>query len=147
MKKSFPAGTALYGTGTSGCSGTLAMGANTIPNVDTPNFAMTCTNAPRNSLGQGVITDSPDFAGTDFGFGIKFHVDLLLSTEIIGYDINSDSSGIAFTPASIPNNPSVAGQTFYAQSFWIERAADGQYCSYAPMALVSSNGISLTIQP
>ncbi|MFN0207394.1 MAG: FG-GAP repeat domain-containing protein, partial [Planctomycetota bacterium] len=143
-----PAGNVVYGTGTAGCSGILTMRSNEAPKVNSPNFSLSCSNAPANSFGFGIVTDSPDMFGTYlFGLGIKFHVDFSAATQILTYDFISDAGGSGYSPAPIPNHSSIAGQTFYAQTLWVENAANGQACSQAPFGLVSSAGLALTIQP
>ena len=77
-----PTGLALYGTGTAGSYGTLGMDANGPPKVNTPGFVLCSTNAPHNSLGLGLITDSQDLAGSDpFGIGIELQVDFFAAMQ------------------------------------------------------------------
>lgn len=140
-------GTSLYGTGTAGCFGSLAMSANVAPNVNTPNFALLCTNAPKLSLGLGLATDSQDLAGTNnaFGLGFRLHVDLAFATELYAFDFISDESGVGIAPAPIDNIPSLAGRTFYAQAIWVETPLFS--CGDSPFGFVASKGMSVTIGP
>ncbi|MBI3819001.1 MAG: VCBS repeat-containing protein [Planctomycetes bacterium] len=143
-----PAGIVLYGKGTPGCSGVLSMGANAIPKVNSPGFAITTTNAPPGALGLCIVTDSQDAAGTYlFSLGIKFHVDLNSATQVYAFDATSDASGTGRATTPIPNNPTLVGSAFYAQSFWLENVTNGQGCSLAPFGLVSANGVGIVVQP
>ncbi|MBI3820277.1 MAG: VCBS repeat-containing protein [Planctomycetes bacterium] len=143
-----PAGISNYGTGTWGCAGMSGMSANGAPKVNSPGFALICTNAPRNSLGIGLVADAPDFAGSDpFYLNIKLHVDLLNAITLLSFDIYSDTGGSGFTSAPIPNNPSIVGQTFYGQCLWIENHIYGEDCSHGAYGLESSRGLIITIQP
>lgn len=143
-----PAGTSHFGGGTPGCAGTLALRANTAPRPNTPNFGLSCANAPASSLGLCIITDSADAAGSDlFSLGILWHVDFLLASEVIALNIFSDAGGVGFAPAPIPNNPLVIGNKYYAQAIWAETAANGRACSAAFAHLVSSRGLEMVIQP
>ncbi|MFN0206142.1 MAG: FG-GAP repeat protein, partial [Planctomycetota bacterium] len=53
-------GIAVFGTGTPGCAGTQTLSVNHAPMINSPNFIISCDNAPASSLGLGLITDSPD---------------------------------------------------------------------------------------
>ena len=78
---------------------------------------------------------------------MKFHVDFTAASQVIPFDIFGDAGGAAFAPLPIPNDPSLVGKQYFAQSFWVEAAADGQACSHAVLSLVSSTGLALTVQP
>lgn len=145
-------GLTLYGHGTPGCLGALGMGVNGSPKISTSGFELTCTNIPHRGLGLGlglgIITDSQDMAGTDvFGLGAKMHVDFVYAMQLIALDFYSEANGFGVAPAPIPNDPSLVGQTFYAQSVWVEDVANGYDCSAAQYHLVSSRGLAITIQP
>ncbi len=139
------AGTAAFGAGTSGCSGRLGIAAASFPKVGNARFGFATTNAPRLALGLGLVTDAQDLAGSDpFGLGLLLHVSFA-AKEVFGLDARSDPSGTGFVAAPIPNTPALAGQSFFAQTIWVEPA--GFACSPAVASLVSSRGLSLTIQP
>jgi hypothetical protein len=141
-----PAGLALYGAGTSGCSATLALSANSAPKVNHADFALTATNAPPLSLGLGLVTSGQDLYGTDpYGIGVKLHVDLFGSPEAFPFDCVSGPSGTCFLPVPIPDLPQLGGATYFFQTIWIESA--GYRCSSSSVGLVSSRGLMLTIQP
>lgn len=141
-------GVVSFGTGTAGCKGTLGMGTSAAPKVNQSNFGLTCTNAPPNTLGLGLVTDSQDLAGSDpFFLGLKLHVDFFAATQILSFDFLSDGGGFGFVSAPIPNDPSLVGQVFFAQALWVENHAAGDDCSHGMFGLESSNGISITIQP
>lgn len=142
-----PAGVGSYGFGTPGCAGRLGISANQPPSISTPGFAITSTNAPRRSLGLLLVTNSPDFAGSDpFGVGELLHIDFFAATEVFGFDMLSDGAGNSVTPAPIPNNPLLVNLKYYAQSNWIEDASQGQHCSSATYGLVTSLGLEIMIQ-
>jgi hypothetical protein len=144
---SAPVGTATYGTGTPGCVGFLGMSANVAPKIGAAAFALRCTNAPRTSLGLGIIADKASAAGSYlFNLGVLFHVDLNTAIFVASFDMKSDPSGSGFAPLPIPNNPAIVGSQYYAQTFWVEDKANGQTCSHAAFSLVSSVGIALTVQ-
>lgn len=146
-QSSAPLGTAAYGTGTAGCTGALGMAANAEPKVNTPGFGIACTNAPIQSIGLGIVTDSQDYYGSYlFDLGIKFQIDLASATQLLSFDFSSGLGGNGFAAAPIPNISSLAGQTFFAQSIWIEDPANFGACSHAPLGLVSSKGLAITIQ-
>lgn len=141
------AGVSLFGSGTFGCHGKLAMQANTTPQVGAADFAFICTNAPKNSLGLAVASDVPDLAGSDpFGIGVLLYADLLNGSSVIGVDILSDASGVGYLASPLGPDPSLAGLVFYLQCVWLENVVDGQACSQSWLHLVSSNGLMLTIQ-
>lgn len=138
----YPA-TATYGAGTFGCNGRASIEVNSMPHVNNPQFVVTTTNVPANSLGILLITDSQDAAGTDlFGLGILIHVDFLLANDALFYDMVSDAKHYSAAPAPTPNDPALAGRSFYLQSLWYEAN-----CATTFSHFNSSNGIALTIQP
>ncbi|MFN0206341.1 MAG: FG-GAP-like repeat-containing protein [Planctomycetota bacterium] len=142
-----PAGLANYGTGTFGCAGKLGLSGIMKPSINS-NYGYICTNAPRNSLGVLVATDSPDFLGSDpFGIGATIHFDFTFATEIFAYDILSHAGGSSVTPAPIPNDSLLIGKQFFAQGIWVEDAASGQHCSTASFGVVTSRAMVVTIQP
>lgn len=139
------AGVATFGSGTAGCAGKITMSTNSM--VTTPNaqFAFTCANAPPNALGAGIVADSPEFAGSDyFQLNIMILVDLLQSTELLGFDIYTESEGNGFAPFPLPPLPFLVGKTFYVQSIFAEPTAGA--CTQGVFGLVSSNGLSVTVQ-
>ena len=124
------------------------MGANLAPSVNAAGFILSSTNAPRSAVGLGLLTNSQDLFGSDpFGIGIVLHVDLLFATQVISFDLKSDAGGSGSASLPIPNNPGLAGSTFFAQTVWIEGRPTGQDCSTALLHLMSSRAVSLTIQP
>lgn len=141
-----PVGLSNYGTGTTGCSGKLGMGANSAPASGNLAFAVSTTNAPVSSLGVCILTDSQDLAGTDvFGLNLLMHVDFLAATEIIPADSYVDAAGSAITPAPIPLAPALVGKNYYSQVLFVEPAT--YRCTLGGLGLVSSRGMKITIQP
>ncbi|MBI3817311.1 MAG: VCBS repeat-containing protein [Planctomycetes bacterium] len=137
-----------FGSGTPGCYGTLGISANSMPQVNNANFVITSTNCPHSALGLLIVTNQPDFVGSDpFFLGEILHVDLLTSTEIFGFDNYSDAGGTAAVLAAIPNNPALANAQYYAQSNWVEDHNSGQHCSQAQYGLITSRAMLMIIQP
>jgi hypothetical protein len=140
--------TGMYGTGTPGCLGTLSIGFNSPPKINNEAFAILFTNAPPRSLGVSLITDAQDVAGTDpFGIGVNFQVDLLSAAELYSLNIYTSENGCGIMPASIPNNPGLAGKTYYAQGIFVESSAAGLACSTSPYHIVASRGAVVTLLP
>ncbi len=136
-------GTSSYGTGTPGCAGEHTLDVSHAPMIGSPNFKITCDNAPPSSLGLCLITDAQEVGGSDpFGVGVLLHVDLLTATEILAFDIESDASGYAETvDTSIPNRVELIGKTYYAQALWSWAGV----CSLPPHDLSTSKGLAITI--
>ena len=132
-------GVTSYGTGTPGCNGPQALGANHAPMIGSPGFALTCSNAPALSAGFGVLATGQDLLGSDpFGLGVLLHVNPL-SAALLTLPFSSDALGNAVAPAPIPNNPNLIGQTLYAQVLWAWTS-----CALPPFGLSTSNGLALT---
>lgn len=143
-----PTGTLLFGSGTRGCTGLLGMAGSGIPAVGNLQFGIQATNAPPRTLGLLLITNAPDTAGNDLlGIGVLLHVDFVTATEVIGADIFTDTAGIGYSPAAIPPIPTLAGSVYTAAGIFLELTAAGLSCSSSPLDLVSSRGLSITIQP
>lgn len=139
-----PFGIVNYGSGTNGCNGVSRIAANLIPKVNSPNFIIHGTNAPPNSLGLCLVTDTQDAAGFDyFSINVQILLNFATATEILALDAASDGVGFGSTPAPIPNNPLLANNTYYAQFLWYWPPI----CSPSPLGLSSSEGGSITIQP
>jgi hypothetical protein len=134
-----------FGAGTPGCTGPAALSAAPWPHVNTPAFTLTSTNAPPASLGLTLITNAPDLFGSDpFALGVLLHVDLFASTETITLDAYTDVFGVGTVPAPIPNNPLLAGSTYYAQILWSWPVST---CYLPPYNLSTTNGLGITIHP
>jgi hypothetical protein len=137
-----------WGTGTSGCSGKLGLSINSVPQIGNPSFAFTSTNAPPNSLGLMLIGDVVNLGGSHIlGVGALLHIDVLLSTQLLGFDVRSGSGGTAMMlPAPIPNLPGLVGAPFFGQAFFVESTSLGAACTPSPFLLVSSEALGITIQ-
>ncbi|MBI3817233.1 MAG: hypothetical protein HY286_00975 [Planctomycetes bacterium] len=130
-----------YGAGSSGCTGPETIAGMSSPKAGTTSFRFVGSNAPANSLGLVLVSDVPDFIGNDvLGIGVILYLDLINSTQLMPFDIYSDSTGHAATnPIAIP--ASMAGQTFYGQGVWYWTT-----CSLPPLNLSTTNGLEFTIQ-
>lgn len=138
-------GILLYGTGTPGCTGQELLSANQVAHINGTGFKLSCTNAPPLAVGLWMIADAADAVGSDpFGIGATLHLDLFNATELIAANATSDASGFAVLPTPIPNNPSLIGKTYYAQTLW---AWAINVCFNFPYGISTSNGLAITIQP
>jgi len=134
-------GTAAYGTGTPGCSGTHTLDVTHAPMIHSPHFGFTCNNAPPSSLGLGILANAQDLAGSDpFFIGVLLHVDLFASTETVSLDFFSDASGNGLAAAPIPNAPALVGNTYYVMALWAWTT-----CSLPPYNLSTSQGLAMTV--
>jgi len=139
---------APYGTGTAGCTGRPVLSGAPAPHVNTPTFALSCTNAPPLSVGLWMITDEADVAGSDpFGIGAKLYVDLFAATLLVTVNGSSDASGLGTAPAPIPNTASLAGATVFAQALWAWPSGSCTTNYPMPFGLSTSNGLEITILP
>jgi hypothetical protein len=143
----FPGSLAAYGTGTTGCDGIMTLTAGVAPRIGDLAFGLTCTNVPRRSLGLGLIADVQSIVGIDtFGLGAWLHVDLLSANQLYTMDAYSSYGGSSFAKVPIPNNVALVGMLFYAQTLWVEDAVNGRACSTALAAIVTSMGLTMTIE-
>jgi hypothetical protein len=135
-----------FGTGTPGCFGRLGMYANGPPKINNPAFVLSVTNAPASSLGLLLVADAANVAGADTLFiGVKMHLDFFTATQLLDFNIATNTHGEGYAPAPIPNNPVLVGAAFFAQSYFAEPL--GAQCSPSQFGLVSSRGLSLTFMP
>lgn len=140
-----PAGLSHFGTGTPGCDGPELMSGNAIPYIGNLNFKLKANKAPANSLGLVVASDMVNIAGSDpFGIFVTLHVDIINTPEVYVYDMFSDPAGFGSADDPIPNNPNLAGLTFYVQTLWYWGPVG---CGLTPMHLSISNVLVITIQP
>jgi hypothetical protein len=132
-------GTVSYGTGTPGCAGTQILDVTHAPLIGSPQFGITCSNAPPLSAGFGVLATGQDLLGSDpFGLGVLLHIDPL-SAALLTIPFSSDAFGNALAPAPIPNNRNLVGKTLYAQVLWASSS-----CPLPPFGLSTSQGLALT---
>jgi hypothetical protein len=109
------------------------------PMIGSPQFGITCSNAPPSSAGFGVLATGQDLLGSDpFGLGVLLHIDPL-SPALLTIPFSSDAFGNALAPAPIPNLPSLVGNTLYAQVLWAWTS-----CPLPPFGLSTSQGLALT---
>ena len=133
-------GTVSYGTGTPGCAGTHTLDVTHAPMINSPNFGITCTNAPPSSTGFGLLATGQDLLGSDpFGLGVLLHIDPL-SAILLTFPFSSDAFGDALAPLPILNRPNLVGLTLYAQALWVWTS-----CPLPPFGLSSSKGLALTV--
>lgn len=135
-----------YGEGTPGCAGKHELFPILSPQVGNSSFTVVSDRAPANSLGIVLITDAGDLTGSDLlSLGLTLHVDLLLATELLGFDIVSNSAGVGAVILPIPNNPFLANAQFFAQTLWYDPVPSCVLSS--PFNLSSSAGLAITIRP
>jgi hypothetical protein len=137
-----PAGVSAYGASTPGCAGPLAIGVTSIPQVGNGAFALTCSNAPPNSLpttGGGVLAFSGgSLASPSIVSGAAIWID---STSFTFFTVFSSSNalGAAFVPVPIPTIPSLAGMSAFAQFAWPDACSPG--------GISASNALAIVVQP
>lgn len=137
-----------FGAGTSGCYGRANMAARGTAYIDNPLWGLTCTGAPKQSLGICIIGTAAIPTAVDlFSVQIGIHVDPFNSTEFYALDIYSDMGTTSFCPIPLPNVNALIGKIYVAQSIWVESTITGQACSTSGYDLYSSNGLQFTIQP
>lgn len=137
-------GIANFGVGSYGCAGKLATNTRGRASIGSTSFRLSTTNVPPLSIGFYMIGDVSSVLGADFfGLGLLLHVDLILSTELLSYDVYSDHSGVSSIGVPVPNNPSLVGLQFCAQSVWIEPST--AVCGSGLYGLISSNGLAITV--
>jgi IPT/TIG domain-containing protein len=131
-----------YGTGTPGCLGTEVIGADSFPKLGNSNFHFTSTNTPPSQVCVCIVTDAPDYQGSDpFQVGALLHVDYFSSTEIYAFDFISNANNFALAHAPIPNFPPLIGKHFYAIGLWIETE-----CTISATNISSTTGLAITIE-
>lgn len=134
-----------YGNGTPGCFGYELPYANETPIVPSPDFTISVTNCPPDSLLLGIATDVPLFAAADqLGIGVLLSVNLIASSEVILLDVPTDSAGRGHVNAPIPPSAALQGKHYYFQSlgYW-----GGGPCTPSPVYNLSSSiGLDIWIQ-
>ncbi|MBI3818476.1 MAG: FG-GAP repeat protein [Planctomycetes bacterium] len=143
---SFAKGLQQFGTGLDGCDGPETLNSHFQPKINSLGFDITCTNAPPSALGLALIGNAQIANGNDiFGIGIPIYVDVFQSTDLFGLDIYSSPSGFADVNTPIPNDPTLVGKTYFAQTIWLwPTGIPG--CVPSPYYLSCSHGLAITIQ-
>ena len=132
-------GAVIYGLGTPGCAGTQILDVTHPPMIGSPQFGITCSNAPPSSAGFGVLSTGQNLFGSDpFGLGVLLHIDPL-APGLLTIPFSSDPLGNGIAPAPIPNQASLVGKTLYAQALWVWTS-----CSLPPFGFSTSRGLALT---
>lgn len=140
-----------YGAGSTGCSGSQVMVAETAISISQPSFMLGTTDCPPFALGLAFASSAPLNPPQDpFGLGVLFDVDLLGGLEASFFNIYADSTGYGSVTVSTPINPALLGMTFYVQSMWswpysTACAQAGNW--HPPYGLSTSNGLAVTIGP
>ncbi|MEZ6037022.1 MAG: VCBS repeat-containing protein [Planctomycetota bacterium] len=138
----FP-GNVVFGDGTPGCGGTIGARGTRLPRPGTADFRVQFTNVPPAREGL-LLVGAPFVAGWEApGLGLRLHLWVLLYTSPMQGTID----GTASHGCPIPNAPSLIGSTVHLQSVWVADPGRGDTCSLAALELVSSRGLSITIQP
>jgi hypothetical protein len=138
-----PAGTESFGHGTPGYRGFLGVMSNQPPFVGNDKFTLTCSNAPRSSMGALLIADVKDPAGNDlFGLGFVLHLDFAGSGTVLAFDMPTDTQGLAAAYVPIPSDPSLVGTSVHAQAFFVDPVVGP-----SSLSLISSNALTVMFQP
>jgi ice-binding like protein len=117
VTQALPAGTSTYGTSTPGCTGPLAIGATSSPQVGNASFAITCDNAPPNAAGLlGFSTRPLTSPVSILGFDVWIDIG---SPDFFGVSVTSDPTGASLIPIPVPNDPAFIGGQVFAQFAWV----------------------------
>ncbi|MBI3820388.1 MAG: VCBS repeat-containing protein [Planctomycetes bacterium] len=141
----FAKGLSSYGVGTKGCFGEQILDVNRTPAVGTQDLVFKCNDTSNGGLGLLLVSDAADVAGTDiFQLGFVVHVGIANATFFSAFDMFMIGDGSGETHVSIPNNPLLAGNVYYAQALiaW----PGGVPCTPTYSGISSSIGLALTIQ-
>ncbi len=123
-----------YGASTPGCSGPLALRANSEPRVGNPLFALSCTGFPAGA--PGLVGFSTTSASATV-LGVTVLIDLAAGAFFL--TIPSDGAGVAARALPIPNDPLLAGGTIFSQAFSFDPCG--------PQGFAASQGLQITLQP
>ena len=124
-----------YGVAAAGCAGSPLLGGNSVPQVNTPGFALAHTNAPANGVGITALGLLPANASV---LGLQLHVEPSTPPAVLLVVVSGPAGG-AMTPLAIPNHPALAGYRVYAQGLWLDACASG--------GLAATRGLAITVQP
>jgi len=136
-----PTGASVFGSSSPGCTGSLAIGVTSMPQVGNAAFAITCGNAAPNAVGliafasAGLVSPLPVL-------GVDIWIDptaLLVTATVF-----SNAIGASEVPLPIPTNPGLAGVQLFAQFVWI---GPGSPPPCPPQGFSASNALDVTIQP
>ncbi|MFN0207658.1 MAG: hypothetical protein ACKVS6_15230 [Planctomycetota bacterium] len=139
-----PSDVSFYGVGTLGCEGSQLLTVNQTPELNTNTLRFGCSNAPASSLGLLLVSDTQDSLGTFYpDLGIRLHVDIFTTPDVLSLDIVSNSLGFGNVTVPISNDPTLVGNVYYCQVLWYWSNA----CVLGPLNLSSSRGLTVEIQP
>ena len=134
-----PVGVSAFGNSSPGCTGSLAIGVNSMPSVGNAAFAITCNNAPLGVSGVALLATSSLTTAIPV-LGVLVWVDPLGLAPIVG----SNGVGAAEFPLPVPRNAWLVSQRLQAQFVWLGPASPAP-CP--PLGLSASNALEFTIQP
>jgi len=137
-----PRGVEVFGSGTAGCDGPLALGVTGVPTLGNAAFEVHLAQAGPSGL--LLIGDSEDTAGT-LRFGARFHLDPSPPPPAVGVVTfrslpAPDASGSLTLALPVPADPALFGLTFVFQGV-----------SFFPLAacaqrFATTNGLRVTVQ-
>lgn len=138
-------GVASFGQGTPGCHGAHTLTVNVPCAPGTWNVQFLADNAPPLTPGFLMIGDSRlAEPGVDvFGVGASVLVDFFNSNYVIAVDMQADENGMAEVHFDLPNNPFVAGLTFYNQAAFY---FGGPCLPASATGFGTTNGLAITMQ-
>jgi hypothetical protein len=136
-----PTGTAVFGNSSPGCTGPLAIGVTSMPQVANTAFAITCGNAAPGTAGLlAFAAAGPSIPLNVLGVDVWIDPTTVLSTPAVF----SNPVGASELPLPIPAVPALAGLRLFAQFFWL---GPGAPPPCPPLGLSASNALDFTIQP
>ena len=134
-----PLGTRVFGTGTPGCAGPQAIGANGVPSVGNAQFALHTSNAVPGAPNLLGLSTGGNGAGTPIA-GALVHLALPPGGFLVTLPTApADVAGSITRPLPIPNDPGLAGAALFAQfaTFWP---------GPCPVPVSTSRALRITVQ-
>lgn len=136
------------GFGVAGCYATQFQSVNSPPMVGNAGFALRSFDAYPGAVGLLLLSDAKDpNGGTDFyGVGVPLLVDPF-TPNLLGANVHADASGACTLRVPIPNDPSLQGLRYWAQTVWVWPDPSVVFgCTPSPIQLSTTNLLDITIQ-
>lgn len=137
-------GATAFGTGTQPCVGGITIAVDSTPTVGNTAMRVRFANAPASSLGLVFGGGPPNHPGYSHVLGMLLHTGEILSITLGNTRV--DNTGVLSMPMPIPNAPGLQGLSVYLQGVFLAESRRSQLCASAPTGLVSSLGLTVTVQ-